>query len=203
MISDGSNNPLRYRVYVYDDETNLYYLQSRYYDPALGRFINADNVALLGADGTLTGYNLFAYCDNNPASKSDPSGQIPEFIVYIGVLAVAALSNVANAIYYEFSDGKSDVTPDTYQREHVTRWKRLDYTKQQTGEEHYNINAWRFHSEYSLHEYGWYITKWAYKKEVPLISEAATHFKEADVLPHEWDIGIVNIFIVLWGVTGI
>lgn len=67
-------NPLRYRGYVYDDETGLYYLQSRYYDPALGRFINADNTDYLGADSNLTSYNLFVYCKNNPVLYLDELG---------------------------------------------------------------------------------------------------------------------------------
>lgn len=67
-------NPLRYRGYVYDTETGLYYLQSRYYNPQTGRFINADDIAYLGADGALTGYNLFVYCNNNPIMGYDPAG---------------------------------------------------------------------------------------------------------------------------------
>ena len=68
-------NPLRYRGYVYDHETGLYYLQSRYYNPEMGRFINADSIAYLGADGSPLSYNLFAYCSNNPVMGYDPSGQ--------------------------------------------------------------------------------------------------------------------------------
>ena len=44
----GKLNPLRYRGYVYDHETGLYYLQSRYYDPEIGRFINADALVSTG-----------------------------------------------------------------------------------------------------------------------------------------------------------
>ena len=62
----GAYNPLRYRGYVYDQETKLYYLQSRYYNPAICRFISADSISYLGADGTPVSYNLFAYCRNNP-----------------------------------------------------------------------------------------------------------------------------------------
>ena len=68
----GQKNPLRYRGYYYDNETGFYYLQSRYYDPETGRFINADS-QLNAKDGIL-GYNLFAYCNNNPIMYSDPSG---------------------------------------------------------------------------------------------------------------------------------
>ena len=58
----GKYNPLRYRGYVYDRETGLYYLQSRYYNPDVGRFINADGYISTGQG--LTGYNMFAYCGN-------------------------------------------------------------------------------------------------------------------------------------------
>ena len=65
-------NPIRYRGYYYDKETGLYYLQSRYYDSEVGRFINADTITDGGA-GVL-GNNLFIYCANNPVTSSDPSG---------------------------------------------------------------------------------------------------------------------------------
>ncbi len=68
----GAQNPFRYRGYVYDAETGLYYVTSRYYDPEIGRFINADS-QLNAKDGIL-GYNLYAYCNNNPIMYSDPSG---------------------------------------------------------------------------------------------------------------------------------
>ena len=64
-------NPLRYRSYVYDRETGLYYLQTRYYDPVTCRFVNGD--CQLNID-TFTGYNQFAYCDNMPTNCSDPTG---------------------------------------------------------------------------------------------------------------------------------
>ena len=63
----GFYNPLRYRGYVYDEETELYYLQSRYYNPAWGRFISADN--------NFSNYNLFMYCCNNPTNGIDPNGE--------------------------------------------------------------------------------------------------------------------------------
>jgi RHS repeat-associated protein len=71
----GTLNPLRYRSYVYDEETGLYYLQTRYYNPEIGRFINAD--ALVSTGQGLLGNNMFAYCGNNPLSFRDDSGNIP------------------------------------------------------------------------------------------------------------------------------
>lgn len=63
---------MRYRGYYYDAESGFYYLQSRYYDPALGRFINADSYASTG-QGFL-GYNMFAYCHNNTVANADFDG---------------------------------------------------------------------------------------------------------------------------------
>jgi RHS repeat-associated protein len=68
-------NPLRYRGYYYDSETGLYYLQSRYYDPAVKRFINADDSNILLDDqGNILQYNLFAYCFDNPVNMYDEDG---------------------------------------------------------------------------------------------------------------------------------
>ncbi|MDT8716230.1 RHS repeat-associated core domain-containing protein [Clostridium sp. 19966] len=71
----GVKNPYRYRGYRYDTETGLYYLQSRYYNPDWGRFINADAIA--GSVGELLGHNLFAYCKNSPVALSDKDGYRP------------------------------------------------------------------------------------------------------------------------------
>ena len=65
-------NPYRYRGYRYDTETSLYYLQSRYYNPEWGRFLNADGY--VGEIGNLMSFNMFAYCLNNPMTLYDPSG---------------------------------------------------------------------------------------------------------------------------------
>ncbi|MDP4119708.1 MAG: RHS repeat-associated core domain-containing protein [Bacillota bacterium] len=63
-------NPLRYRGYVYDSDSGLYYLQSRYYDPMTCRFVNADDLDVLQTSGDkLLDTNMFAYCDNMPVNK--------------------------------------------------------------------------------------------------------------------------------------
>ena len=78
----GAANPLRYRGYVYDTETGLYYLQSRYYNPGWGRFIGADSFSTIAIslDSALWDKNLFSYCDNNPISRADDGGQFWHFI---------------------------------------------------------------------------------------------------------------------------
>ena len=72
MIIAATN--VAYRSYFYDFDTGLYYLRSRYYDPEVGRFINADDTAYLGADKSPLSFNLFAYCFNNPIFISDHYG---------------------------------------------------------------------------------------------------------------------------------
>ena len=71
----SSINPLRYRGYVYDEDTTLYYLQTRYYDPTTGRFINADDTAFISSSGTAIGDNIYTYCENDPVNNVDYTGQ--------------------------------------------------------------------------------------------------------------------------------
>jgi len=93
----GMHNPLRYRGYVYDQETSLYYLQSRYYNPELGRFINADKYTSTGQN--ILGSNMFVYCNNNPVMYTDPTG---EFAISTLVLVIAGIAvlTTASAITY-------------------------------------------------------------------------------------------------------
>ncbi len=68
-------NPFAYRGYCYDYDMGMYYLQSRYYDPEVGRFINADSTDYLNYTGTVLSCNLFAYCENDPVNFTDPTGE--------------------------------------------------------------------------------------------------------------------------------
>ena len=81
----AETNPLRYRGYYYDTETGLYYLQSRYYDPATCRFINADNVAVIAVSPEKANWdkNLFAYCDNDPVNRKDDGGNIWKWLPFM------------------------------------------------------------------------------------------------------------------------
>ena len=76
-------NPIRYRGYYYDTETGLYYLQSRYYDATLCRFLNRDNVNYLEPE-SIHGLNLYTYCNNNPVMFADPSGNSVILAMLIG-----------------------------------------------------------------------------------------------------------------------
>ena len=99
----GNINPVRYRSYYYDTETGLYYLQSRYYDPEVGRFINADGI--LGANGSILAYNLFAYCGNNPIRRSDPNGCffIADDVLGGIIIAIVVLFAASEIIVYSQS----------------------------------------------------------------------------------------------------
>ena len=71
----GNINPFRYRGYYYDNETGFYYLQTRYYDPTICRFINADDYELVAELSCVPGQlNMYAYCNNNPIMFTDPTG---------------------------------------------------------------------------------------------------------------------------------
>ena len=98
-------NPLRYRGYYYDAETGFYYLQSRYYDPEIGRFINADSYASTDATGLLS-TNMFAYCENDPVNKSDPSGEAFSLITIAVGATVGALVNAAGTALSNVAAGK-------------------------------------------------------------------------------------------------
>ena len=85
----GKNNPFRYRGYVYDEETGFYYLQSRYYNPEVGRFISSD--VLLSTGQGVIGHNAYAYCLNNPVNREDSNGNwsMPNWLkVTIGAVAL-------------------------------------------------------------------------------------------------------------------
>ena len=80
-------NPIRYRGYYYDSETGFYFLQSRYYDPVVGRFLNCDEPLRLGAANSIPSYNLYIYCSNNPTFERDNAG-------YFGIIISMAIGAV-------------------------------------------------------------------------------------------------------------
>lgn len=98
----GAANPLRYRGYVYDTETGLYYLSSRYYNPVWGRFINADTPEIVVSSPGKVNWdkNLFAYCDNNPVNRQDNGGK-----AWQDLLVDALVSGVVSGIFGLINDG--------------------------------------------------------------------------------------------------
>ena len=92
--SMAGSNPFRYRGYYYDAETGFYYLQNRYYDPEIRRFINADKLELTPElSQVVEQLNLYAYCNNNPVNKYDPSGHFA--LTTFGIWAIAGIVSAA------------------------------------------------------------------------------------------------------------
>ena len=91
----GNVNPIRYRGYYYDAETGWYYLNSRYYDPQVKRFISADGI--IGANGAFIGMNLFAYCNNNPVKYADYTGALINISIFLK-LGLTILGNLISGV---------------------------------------------------------------------------------------------------------
>ena len=102
----GAVNPLLYRGYYYDSELGMYYLRSRYYDPGVKRFINADSVEYLGESHNLVSYNMYTYCENNPVLGIDYTGNIviSMSVFYAGI---ASLTIASLFVYYIHQVGKT------------------------------------------------------------------------------------------------
>ena len=97
-------NPIRYRGYYYDTETGLYYVSSRYYDPEICRFINADDASNLGANSDFANTNLFAYCGDNPVNREDDGG---EFWHVVGSALLGGVLSAGFEIAAQLKSGKS------------------------------------------------------------------------------------------------
>ena len=104
--SVGTQNPFRYKGYYYDTETKLYYLQSRYYDPEVGRFINADAFTSTDISSPLS-TNMFAYCENNPVMRNDQTGEL--WATAAKMLIGAAVSMASYALNQSMAGEPIDV----------------------------------------------------------------------------------------------
>ena len=78
-IEISAKDHLRYKGYIYDEETKLYYLKTRYYDSEIGRFISPDSIDYQSPE-SINGLNLYAYCGNDPVNYSDGFGHMPEWV---------------------------------------------------------------------------------------------------------------------------
>lgn len=112
----ATKNPFKYRGYYYDSDLDMYYLQSRYYDPNNCRFISPDDTSYLGANGDLVSYNLYAYCSNNPVNYTDPTGK------FINILIGASVGFVVSAVVSIASQLLDENAPDI---DDIDFWKHV------------------------------------------------------------------------------
>ena len=103
-----TKNNITYRGYYYDKDLGMYYLQSRYYDPVIGRFISPDDPSYLGANGDLTSYNLYAYCSNNPLNYIDQNGNFSIKVLLSGIALGAFIGALAGTIGTMIKDYDDD-----------------------------------------------------------------------------------------------
>ena len=151
----GKKNPFRYRGYYFDAESGMYYLQSRYYDVEIRRFISADDVDVLDADEEFYYKNLYAYCDSNSVGRTDEAGNmwavaIPEMammaaafaevlipvtiVVAVAAVVVVGAVELGEAIRYSRSRHRSKrgtARPGLkkQQRENYEKKKQKDWKK--------------------------------------------------------------------------
>ena len=117
--------PFRYRGYYYDAETGLYYLQSRFYDPETGRFLNADDVGYIGLDDKNISFNLFAYCNNDPVNNLDFDGY-------------AQKVSLGNGWYYRIDQANSN----TKTQRHIHVWNgKKEYSQNDDGSPHHGSSG--------------------------------------------------------------
>ena len=99
-VGISKKDHIRYKGYIYDEETKLYYLISRYYDPEIGRFISPDSVEYI-EPSSISGLNLYVYCCNDPINMYDPSGN---FAFFVATAIVGAIIGFGWAAYKDYKD---------------------------------------------------------------------------------------------------
>ena len=131
VITDENNigiiNPFRYREYYYDSEIGMYYLNSRYYNPSWGRFINADGYVSTGRG--ILGSNMYIYCNNNCVNYVDDSGQFFGTSVATGTGIAIGISSVMLGII-----GLAQKLPELIQRTYNYVDAAISNTKDKVSE---------------------------------------------------------------------
>ena len=106
----GYINPFRYRGYYFDSETGWYYLNARYYSPAMGRFISPDDLSILDeTKSQVNGLNLYMYCGDNPVMCQDPSGTFLISLLLIGIGIGAAVGAATSIVSQGITKGWNNI----------------------------------------------------------------------------------------------
>ncbi len=134
----GVVNKLRYRSYYYDSETGFYYLQSRYYDPVVKRFISPDSTDYLTANGAFGGFNLYAYCCNKPVNYTDVNGCSLKSIFRKAKNLVEAVLHAVNTVLVSKGIDTAAIGA-----------RYLDMTKDRYGIYHANFDSWQQYFGYN------------------------------------------------------
>jgi RHS repeat-associated protein len=153
-------NPFRYRSYFYDSETQLYYLQSRYYNPVWGRFVNADG--RINTSLGILGINVFAYCLNNPVNAKDFTGRKPGDLFETIEDAVYDFATIYNPKSIEENKEYATYIYIAYERVEITDYAR----NHDTGEmivttvvvmkvRYTYVTPWRGNHDTSLTPFNW------------------------------------------------
>ena len=131
LISDV--NTLTFKSYSYDSDLGMYYLGSRWYDPEVCRFINADSYVSTGQG--ITGYNMFAYCGNNPVNRVDPDGEfwIAALLIAAGSLFLLSGCSANDNEFKTADEAAKDFAKKTY--------SATEYTKHEYSTEIYATNG--------------------------------------------------------------
>ena len=108
-IDPVGKNPFTYRGYYYDSDLRMYNLQTRYYDPAIKRFLTPDEIYYLGANGDLSSFNLYSYCSNNPVMYADPSGHFAISTLIIGAIIGTVIGGATSVISQGLTKGWDDI----------------------------------------------------------------------------------------------
>lgn len=177
-------NPIRYRGYYYDADLGLYYLQSRYYDSTIGRFINADGT--LNGNGDVLGFNMFAYCGNNPVMNIDPSGMglLIAVLIAIGVVAVTAVG-ITHAENYSNKNAIDTQVKDSYTKQEAKEHVDATLSKYSTPEAPVEINFYDNGAEISNS----YLVDSKYDRQYvsTIISNTGVTSRSYDDISAEWN----------------
>ena len=119
----GKKNPFRYRGYYFDAESGMYYLQSRYYDPEIRRFISMDSVL---AAKKLVEMDVFSYCGNNPIGYLDESGHGRTYVIYYNREETGFTDQAMNSIAYDTEDENVHMIGVKKSQEFIDAWNGME-----------------------------------------------------------------------------